>query len=512
MTRLLSSRWIAAWLCALGVVMTSLPVIADRFGSVQGDLIDGRIVHYFLEHGYRWAVRSPLHTSLWDAPFFHPMRNALAYSDAMIAVVPFYAPFRLIGLPPDTSFQWWVMTVMAATFWCAYAVARIPLALTRFSSAIAAFLVAFGAPRAAQMGHPQLLPQIFALLAILAMAVAVRDMAGSRDRAGWRPGALLAGAVVCLALQCYASFYLGWLTAFSMAIGGVACLPWRRERAALSRVVRRGVAGLLVGLALSALLLVPFVVHYRAAAAVLGPRSWAEVACFLPSPGTWLAPAPESWIYGGLSGAFVALDDPCGREKALSFGYVTLAACLVGFIVGRRRPEGRVVTAVFLGLVVSATIVGGTTLWWFVYQDVPGAIAIRAVGRIVLVAIVPAAFGLAYLLAYLEQTGRRGLALVLGAVCVFEQGVTTSHHERDEMRSRVARASAAIPDACRAFFLTTEMHPVHTAITAMWAGLGRDAASVNGHSGSWPPGYPFTRPAPADRAAVVAHWVEAHGG
>jgi len=157
MARLLASRWLAGLLCALGVLMTNLPVIADRFGSVQGDLIDGRIVHYFLEHGYRWALREPLDASLWDAPFFHPMGNALAYSDAMISAVPFYAPLRLLGLPPDTSFQWWVMLVMTATFASAYALARVPLGLTRFSAAMAGFLVAFGAPRAAQMGWTGLL-------------------------------------------------------------------------------------------------------------------------------------------------------------------------------------------------------------------------------------------------------------------------------------------------------------------------------------------------------------------
>jgi hypothetical protein len=511
MDRLLSSRWLVGLLCGLGVLMTNLPVIADRFGSVQGDLIDGRIVHYFLEHGYRWARRAPLDASLWDAPFFHPMRNALAYSDTMISAVPFYAPLRLLGLPPDTSFQWWVMLVVTATFASAYALGRGVLRLTRFSAAMAAFLVAFGAPRAAQMGHPQLLTQVFSVLAILMAAVAVRDVR-REDQPRWRTNALLAGAILCLALQFYASVYLGWLTALGVLIAIAVCLCSTADRTRLDLVVRRGALGLVLGLALSAVLLVPFVVHYRAAAADLGPRSWEEVSCFLPAPTAWLAPDAEHWLYGRLSGLFVAPDDPCRPEKALSFGYVTLVACLAGFVVGRRRPEARVVTMTFAGLVACATVIGGASLWWFIYEGIPGAIAIRAVGRIVLVALVPASLGLAYLLAHLEARGRRGLALGLGIVCIAEQGVTTKHYERDEARMRIAHAAAAIPDACGAFYLSTELHPVYSAITAMWAGLERNVATVNGHSGSWPPGYPFAGAPIAERPAVVATWVGAHGG
>jgi hypothetical protein len=503
---------LALCLCLLGVVMANLPVLRDGGRSVQGDVLDGRLVHYFLEHGYRWMRREPLHASLWDPPFFHPMQNALAYSDTMVAAVPVYGALRVVGLRPDTSFQLWVMVVMAVAFWATYALARWALALPPLAAALAAFLLAFAGPRLAQMGHPQLLSPHLALAGILLGALAVRDLQGAVPTRHVRANGLLAGALVCLALELYASVYLGWLTGFGLVIAVGAGLVARRERAALRQVAVRGTWGLGAGAALAAMLLVPFVVHYREAAEQLGPRPWSEVSCFLPSPLAWLTPAPESWLYGGLAGLGGA-DDPCRVEKSLSIGYVTLAASLLGVAIGwRRRPEGRIVALTLLALVLSATSVAGWTLWWGVYQVVPGAIAIRAVGRIVLVALLPAALGLAYLMAHLETTGRRRLAVALAGVCILEQGMTTVHHERNEMRSRITRAAAAIPPSCRAFFLVTEMHPVHTAITAMWAGLSREAASINGHSGSWPPGYPFERLAPGTVDARIGGWVHANGG
>lgn len=503
---------IALLLCLLGVGMANLPVLRDGGRSVQGDVLDGRLVHYFLEHGYRWMLREPLHASLWDPPFFHPMRNALAYSDTMVAAVPTYGMFRVAGLPPDTSFQLWVMAAMAATFWVTWALARWPLALPPFAAAMAGFLLAFAGPRLAQMGHPQLLSPHLALGGLLLGALAVRDLHGDVPTHPARANAWLAGALMCLALELYASVYLGWLTGFGLLVAVGLGLVLGRERAIIRRVARRGAWGLGGGAVLAAMLLVPFVDHYREAAAQLGPRPWAEVSCFLPSPLAWLTPAPESWLYGGLAG-LVPVDDPCRVEKSLSLGYVTLAASLLGLAIGwRRRPEGRIVALTGLALVLFATSIAGVTLWWGVYQVVPGAIAIRAVGRIVLVALVPAALGLAYLMAHLETTGRRRLAVALAGVCILEQGMTTVHHERNEMRSRITRAAAAIPPSCRAFFLVTEMHPVHTAITAMWAGLSREAASINGHSGSWPPGYPFERLAPGTVDARIGRWVHANGG
>lgn len=82
----------------------------------QGDEGDARFVHYVLEHGFRYLRGEAAHARFWDAPFFHPATNTIAYSDPLLGVLPLYAPWRAVGLPPDTAFQFWVFTITSLNF------------------------------------------------------------------------------------------------------------------------------------------------------------------------------------------------------------------------------------------------------------------------------------------------------------------------------------------------------------------------------------------------------------
>ena len=86
----------------LGVVMAHYPMIFSRFQRIQGGLADTRLIHYLLEHGYRWVRREPTHLEFWNPPFFFPIKNVAAYSDVLLTVGPIYwlarAPASVAGL------------------------------------------------------------------------------------------------------------------------------------------------------------------------------------------------------------------------------------------------------------------------------------------------------------------------------------------------------------------------------------------------------------------------------
>src|ERR1043166_6388433 len=76
-----------AWVLAigvLGVMMVHHPMILSGFRRIQTDLGDSRLVHYLLEHGYRWVRGEPGHCDLWSPPFFYPVKNVAAFSELLL--------------------------------------------------------------------------------------------------------------------------------------------------------------------------------------------------------------------------------------------------------------------------------------------------------------------------------------------------------------------------------------------------------------------------------------------
>src|SRR5215472_9256094 len=151
----------AAWALGIGVLglaMVHHPMILSGFARIQTDLGDTRLIHYLLEHGYRWSRREPAHRDLWSPPFFYPTANAAAYSDLLLGVGPVYWLWRVLGAPPDLAFGSWMVSMSALNYAAGLLLFGRGLGFGMPAAAAGASLVAFGAPRVNQLGHQQLLP------------------------------------------------------------------------------------------------------------------------------------------------------------------------------------------------------------------------------------------------------------------------------------------------------------------------------------------------------------------
>src|SRR5439155_20638717 len=117
---------------------------------------------------YRWRQGwlTFLPINLWDQPFFFPTTNAGAYSDILLGSAPVYWLFRMVRFEPDTAFQLWMVAVLLLDFVSMLLFLRNCVGLGLLSSALGAFLFAFGSPRLAQLGHQQLLPQFFTMFGL----------------------------------------------------------------------------------------------------------------------------------------------------------------------------------------------------------------------------------------------------------------------------------------------------------------------------------------------------------
>jgi len=86
--------------------LSAVPYLGYRFEYYPGDVLDARLVMYLLEHGYRW-ISGQTQGSFLDAPFYYPVRGVISYSENLLGVLPFYAPWRMLGYDRETAFQVW---------------------------------------------------------------------------------------------------------------------------------------------------------------------------------------------------------------------------------------------------------------------------------------------------------------------------------------------------------------------------------------------------------------------
>jgi hypothetical protein len=185
-----------------------------------------------------WDGHALLHQPLdwFQANVFWPLRNSLAFSDALVG----YAPAGAIGSGPHAAivrYDLLFLFAYALAYFGAYLLAR-ELGAGRAGSFVAGAAFAYAPWRLEQDGHLHVLSSGGIPLSL---ALLVR---GYRDR---RPGVVLAGWLVA-AWQVSLGFTLGIQLAYLLALlfAGAAVWAWRRRLLPPRRVLVATGAGLLV--------------------------------------------------------------------------------------------------------------------------------------------------------------------------------------------------------------------------------------------------------------------------
>jgi hypothetical protein len=340
-------------------------------------------------------------------------------------------------------------------------------------------------------------PQFYPVAALYALwRLFDADDVDAPDDRGW-----IALFFVASVAQLYSGFYHAWFIGFSFLVAAIwALLAGRSTRAALLGLVRRRAWTIVACAAASALLAWPLAATYLRVAHDVGLRDFATVESMLPRPASWLYVGGGNWLYGRLAGLDVFRAIPTEREQRLGLGLVTPAVALYGLWVARRRVPVRLMVLTAATLVVLSTVwAPGLSLWPAVFRVVPGASALRAVARVGMMLLVPAAFGVAITAqrardAAAARPAHALLALAVAAAIVVEQGQDAEWYDRASARAREEVVARAIPAGCTAFLYTPLApggDPWWYHGDAMWAGLARNVPTVNGYSGNVPRDWPF---------------------
>jgi hypothetical protein len=219
---------------------------------------------------------------------------------------------------------------------------------------------------------------------------------------------------------------------------------------------------------------------------------------------------------------------PCWTSFSDRPGALVPAILVVAIHEARRRlglrnlPLGAMVLA---GVVLggSLCLFTGEINWWLYVKDwVPGSRAIRAVARGLLLAMIPAALGLACFFEWVRERPRyRVAACALALFCMVEQGGSTPSYDKFTKRSDTARLAGRIDPRCQAFYYSpanpsNRINDYH--LDAMWAGIETGIPTINGYPGLTPPGWlplgeaAVNQKADLDRLGpALWRWARLHG-
>ncbi len=508
----------AAWLPVLLAVIGLFPAYTKN--TFMGDIGDSRFNMYVLEHGYQALVRRT--TAFWDAPFFYPHQNVLAYSDHHLGSLPLYAAVRPIANMRERAFQYWELATLALTFFSGYLALR-SFGAGRLAAALAAYVFAFGLPMRAQAEHSQLLPR-YLLPWVFVCASRWAERGRTRDFAC--VAALMVG-------QMYLGVYCGLLSGVVLAGYLLAlCFLDPEPRAVLRHLVGPGRAliarGALALLAMASLL--PVAVPYWRASKELGARAWRDIAPLLPRLNSWLFPPPESTAWGwlGNSALFRFSELPFPNEHHLFAGLAVLIPVLAWPWL--RLPETRLArqanaawwSAAFC---FALTLFAWNGSLWSLLAGLPGLGALRAVTRIEFYLFFPLAMVLAAALDGLAgwagpRLARARPGAAAGAACLLVLAVVVDQSVVQVKKTSFADSMAGVKPieaALKAqgkpkvFWVCQGGTDVDwiTNLDAMLAAQDLGLRTLNGYSGWAPPSYglaPFKKAAaqPYDFTALKA--------
>ncbi|HEY9282463.1 MAG TPA: DUF4214 domain-containing protein [Pyrinomonadaceae bacterium] len=314
---------IFAAFAALTVVMTW--PWARHWRDTVTDLGDPYTIAYTLWWDYHATFHQP--TRLFDATIFYPYRDTLAFSEHDYGIALLFFPLFAAGVAPLTIHSLATLLAFALSGYGAFRLART---LTGSSAAavVAGIAFAFVPYRFHRLPHLHYVFAGWLPLVFEALVLFVR-------RRTWRRASWLGAAFTMNALTCITWFILSLVP---LALAGALLVCW--ERAWRDR--RLWLRGTLA-LALSALVLLPFMLPYRRVAAEHGfVRTAEEMDNFSATLNHWFAASRRSRLWDGLGHNVMT------EELALFPGLLApllALASLLFFVRRNSRRDGEAVTA-----------------------------------------------------------------------------------------------------------------------------------------------------------------------
>lgn len=388
-------------------VLMSWPLATDPAHLGVMDRPDGRLNAWILA----WDARALSHAPgrLFDAPAFHPLPDALAFSENLLLPAVLVAPALAAGEPVLAYNLVLALSMVASGLGTQLLVRRVSGA--RLAAFTGGAIFAVGAHRFIRLAHPHAQVTIFLPLALLAF-----DRFWQRRTLG---RALVVGLM--LGLQALSSIYLAAITAMVLVVATGLALAAGLDRRALARLAAGG--------ALAALLAAPVALPYLRMRAFQGVE-WTmdDIATYATTLTSYAASG--SRLYGGVTQRHL---DPGDVQDTLFPGVAVLVLGLAGLASAPRRYRWVALAASALAIVIS--LGPETAFYRFLHEHVVFVRGVRALSRFSLVPVLALS-----VLTGLALAGRRRLALPALALILVESTNAPLRYHRWPGTSDAARS------------------------------------------------------------------------
>jgi len=337
-------------------VLMSWPLARDPVHQGVTDRPDGRLNAWILA----WDAQGVVKGRLFSPPVFHPLPDALAFSENLLLPALVVAPFQAGG--PVLAYNAALFLALVSSGLGAQLLVR-RVSGARLAAFAAGALFALGAHRWIRMAHLQSQLTPFLPLALLAFDRFWRRRTWGR--------ALLVGLL--LALQALTSIYVAAVTALGLGVALLCALCAGLRGRALLR--------LLAGLALAALAAAPLVRPYLRMRAFQGVE-WTEetVAEYATTLESYAASGTR--LLGPLTQAHL---DPGRVRDTLFPGLVPLVLGLAGLALAPRRYRAVAVLGTAAAVVLS--LGPETALYRFLHEHLVLVRGLRALSRLSLLPV-----------------------------------------------------------------------------------------------------------------------------
>jgi len=432
---------------AIAVAVMSWPLVADLAGTGVMDRPDGRLNAWILA----WDVYALLHAParLFQAPIFHPLPDALAFSENLLLPAILGAPAILLG-GPVLGYNLVLLASLVLSGLGAQLLVRRASG-DRWAAFVGGVFFAAGAHRWIRLAHLHAQVTVFLPLALLALD-------RFHERRTWKR-ALLVG--ILLGLQGLSSVYLGAITALALVVAIAAASFPARD------LTKMAAASLL-----AAAMLAPVAWPYLRMRAHQGVEfTLADIAIYATTLESYAASGTR--LYGGLTQRHL---DPERVRDALFPGVTLLVLGIAGLARAPRRY--RVVALLASAAAIVFSLGPETAFYRFLHEHVVLVRGVRALSRFSLVPVLALS-----VLAGLALARRWRLSILALAAFAVESTLVPIRYAPAPKRSEAAEWLRGRPGAVAYLPLGERDTEV------MLAGVVHFRPMLNGDSGFMPRSY-----------------------
>lgn len=440
-------------------IVYRIPLLSG-FAYTTGHELDGIIATSLIEHWWN-VFRGEAHWATVN--YFAPHSQTLGYNDGYLLFGVIHSLFRMVGVDPFLAAEFAIWGLRAIGFIAFWGLAHRALNIPFWAALAGAILFTLSSSAYLQSQHVQLLSINLAPLMAWWLVNAWTHFNQGTIAKGY---VYAFCAVLLYALWLLSAFYMAWFFAlFTLVfIATTSGLAWPMVKASLTHSIQPPWRKRLLLIAVVAgVAVLPFLWIYLPKVQETGGHAFWSALTFMLTPGDLLNIGEQNLLWGWLFSHWkIALDlNPDNNHELLvGFPPVFLLGTLLlsGWLLLRQRGHHPLWASLALASLISLMLivrVGDISLWWLVWQIVPGASGLRAVSRYAIFIVFPLCLLWSFSLPHLARHYSVALSTLL-VVWLWAEQLTLNNNAEVPRKSYLQDMDNASdpPAECDRFFVT----------------------------------------------------------